>query len=201
VDRSSKFTWVIDPIDGTSNFAAGAPHWGIMIGLLEDATPIAGGMVMPMLGLTYLAERGKGATRNGKPISVTAEPKLSNVLVRYAMDAHPDQVGRVERECADLARITNAVRNVRNSGCDPCDGGYVAGGQYGATLNRTCKIWDCVAPQIVIEEAGGLFTAFDGSPMDYSQPLAKVEHEYNTCAASPVLHEQLQKIIHAAPVA
>lgn len=57
IDKKSRFTWVIDPIDGTSNFAAGLPHFGIMIGLLENARPIAGGIALPAFGELYLAEK------------------------------------------------------------------------------------------------------------------------------------------------
>jgi myo-inositol-1(or 4)-monophosphatase len=197
IDNKSRFTWVIDPIEGTSNFAAGVFTWGIMVGLLDGAKPVAGGMAIPMLEEIYLAEKGNGATCNGQPIKVTAEPKLSNVLVRYSWDGHQDDPGRTRRELEPLARITDAVRNVRTSGCDALDPGYVAAGHYGASMNRNQKIWDCVAPQIVVEEAGGLFTAFDGSPMDYSNPLTRIEQNFDHCVASPALHKQLQTIIHA----
>jgi myo-inositol-1(or 4)-monophosphatase len=198
VDRGSRYTWVIDPIDGTSNFAAGVPTWEIMIGLLDGAAPVAGGLELPEFHEIYLAEKGKGATCNGVPIHVSAEPKLSNVLVRYSWDGHQDDPERTMVEMEDLARITDAVRNVRTSG-GPLDDAYTACGRYGASLSRTEKIWDCVAPHILIEEAGGRCTAFDGSPMDYSNPLTRVGQNFDHCAASLVLHRQLQAIIHSSP--
>src|SRR5258708_912534 len=70
VDNGSEFTWVVDPIDGTSNFAHTVPLYGIMIGLLQVATPIAGGIALPYFKEIYLAEKGKGAYCNGKKIAV-----------------------------------------------------------------------------------------------------------------------------------
>jgi myo-inositol-1(or 4)-monophosphatase len=72
----------------------------------------------------------------------------------------------------------------------------IAEGKYGGLLNRTSKIWDNVAQQIIVEEAGGLYTDFFGNPMDYSNPLTKDKTNFTFCAAAPELHKQLQTIIH-----
>src|SRR5690349_3919947 len=90
IDKGSRYTWVIDPIEATSNFAAGLPQYGIMIGLLDGAVPIAGGIIAPAYGKLYLAEKGKGATCNGEPIRVTSESNLLNVLVSYGIDGHQE---------------------------------------------------------------------------------------------------------------
>jgi myo-inositol-1(or 4)-monophosphatase len=71
----------------------------------------------------------------------------------------------------------------------------VAAGKYGAYLNRTSKIWDNIAPQIIIEEAGGIFTDFFGQKIDYSDPLEKADQNFTMCTAAPALHQELQKII------
>src|SRR6266480_2198591 len=73
IDNKSDFTWVIDPIDGTSNFAQGVPHYGIMIGLLKKATTIAGGIAFPYFHELCFAEKGKGAYCNDKRITVSSE--------------------------------------------------------------------------------------------------------------------------------
>ncbi|MBI2034197.1 MAG: hypothetical protein HYT11_00495 [Candidatus Levybacteria bacterium] len=72
----------------------------------------------------------------------------------------------------------------------------VAKGNYGGWLNKSSKIWDNVAQQIIIEEAGGVYTDFYGEPLDYSNPLSKAKLNYTQCAASLALHKQLQEIIH-----
>jgi myo-inositol-1(or 4)-monophosphatase len=71
----------------------------------------------------------------------------------------------------------------------------VAQGKYGGILNRTSRIWDNVAPQIIVEEAGGIYTTFDGEPIDYSQPLIKATANFTLCAAAPALHRQLQALL------
>ena len=195
IDNRSRYTWVIDPIEATSNFAAGLPDYGIMVGLLEDETPIAGGVIAPAHGKLYLAQKGKGATCNGQSIRATKETDLLNVLVSFGIDSHREDPERTRRECRLLAELVLAVRNIRNSGCEATDTVYVAEGRYGARVNLSSRIWDNVAPQIIAEEAGALWTAIDGSPIDYSSPLAKSSQNYAFCVASPELHKQLQSII------
>lgn len=195
VDNGSEFTWVIDPIDGTSNFAVGVPTYGIMMGLLQNETPIAGGFIIPPTNELYLAEKGSGTTLNDKKITVTKEENLQNCLVAYGIDGHKDNPELTRKQIKILEEIVLNIRNLRSSGSEPVDVGYVASGRYGARLNEHAKIWDMVAPQIIIEEAGGVFTEFDGKPVDYTNPLTKTNVAYSCCAASPVLHKQLQKII------
>lgn len=195
VDNGSNFTWVIDPIDGTSNFANGVPTYGIMMGLLENETPIAGGFIIPPTNELYLAEKGSGTTLNGKKISVTKETNLLNCLVAYGIDGRQDNPEFTRNEAKGIGEIVLQIRNLRSSGSEPIDVGYVASGRYGARLNQYGKIWDVVAPQIIVEEAGGVFTDFWGKQQDYSNPLENTTINYTVCAAAPELHKQLQEII------
>ena len=195
VDKGSRYTWVIDPIDGTSNFAAGTPDYGIMIGLLEDATPVAGGIALPAHGKLFVAAKGKGATCNGKPIHVTEETNLLNVLVSCIFNGNQETPEITVNHCRVVADVANGIRNMRSSGSDAIDPMYVAAGSYGGVLELTSKIWDNVAPHIIAEEAGALWTAADGRPMDYASPLTKVNQNFTFCVAPPELHKQLQTII------
>jgi myo-inositol-1(or 4)-monophosphatase len=194
-DKQSQFTWVIDPIEATSNFAAGLPQYGIMIGLLDGDVPIAGGVIAPVYNKLYLAEKGKGATCNDEPMHVTKEQNLLNVLVSYGIDGHQQNPARTKNECAVMADIILGCRNMRNSGCEALDPMYVAEGRYGGRVNTTSRIWDNVAPQIIAEEAGAIWTNANGSPTDYSYPLTKMEQNFTFCVASPTIHKQLQGII------
>jgi len=195
IDKQSEYTWIIDPIDGTSNFASGVPLYGIMIGFLQGSEPIAGGIALPTFHEIYTAEKGQGAFCNGERIRVASETKLLSSLVAYQIDGHQENPQITTEECALLADIVLQIRNVRNGGS--CfDTAMVAKGKYGAYLNRTSKIWDNVPEQILITEAGGIYTDFFGKPMDYSNPLQKAKDNFTLCAGSPVLHKQLQEIIH-----
>lgn len=194
VNRESELTWVIDPIDGTSNFSAGVVTYGIMMGLLQGSTPIAGGIALPTFSEVCVAEKGVGAFCNGQKLQVTNSESLLSELVAYAIDGHQENPIMTHDECATLADIILGIRNLRASGS--CfDAVMVAKGKYGGYLNRTSKIWDNVAQQIVLEEAGCVYTDFFGRPIDYSNPLAKVSKNFTFCAAPPLLHKQLQSII------
>lgn len=195
IDNGSEFTWVIDPIDGTSNFAQGTPLYGIMIGLLEKNFPLAGGISLPAFNEVYSAEKGCGAFCNGAKITVTTETRLLSALVAYGIDGHQENPQITHEECRLLSEIVLGIRNLRMSN-SVFDVAMLAKGKYGGLLNKTSKIWDNVAQHILIEEAGGVYTDFYGKPLDYSNPTSKADLNFSQCAASPILHEKLQEIIH-----
>ena len=174
VDNGSEFTWVIDPIDGTSNFANEIPTYGIMIGLLQKEKPIAGGAALPFFNDICIAVKGNGAFYNNEKISTTSEKKLLNTLVAYGIDSHKENPRNTTEEIKLLSEIIQAIRNLRTSN-SVFDVLLTAKGNYGGALNRTSKIWDNVAQHIIIEEAGGLYTDFFGKPIYYSQVINKSE--------------------------
>lgn len=199
IDNGSRFTWVFDPIDGTSNFASGVPTYGIMVGLLRDETPIAGGVVLPEQQELYIAEEGKGAFCNGRPLHVAPETRLLSSLVAFGIDGQQDNPQSTRDEMALYAEIVLGIRNLRTSNSTAFDVMMVASGRYGAAMYKgrkvnSSKIWDNVGPQIIVTEAGGLYTDFYGDPISYANPLQSVDG-YSRCAGAPVLHEQLQDII------
>ncbi len=194
IDNKSDFTWVIDPIDGTSNFANGTPLYGIMLGLLKNDVPIVGGLALPNFSEIYVAEKGKGAYCNSEKICITNKSDLKKVLVAYGIDGHQENPKFTKDECALLAEIVLHIRNLRASN-SVFDIAMVAKGNYGAFLNRTSKIWDNVAQQIIIEEAGGKYTDFFGNNIDYSNALSRPQDNFTFLASSPALHSELLKII------
>jgi myo-inositol-1(or 4)-monophosphatase len=195
INNGSVYTWVIDPIDGTSNFANGVPTYGVMMGLLHDGQPVAGGIALPFFSEVYIASKGQGTYCNGTRLYVSKEPSLLNSLVAYAIDGHQEDPGRTYKEATSLADIILGIRSLRSSN-SAYDLALVANGKYGACLNQTSKIWDNVAPHIIIEEAGGVFTDFYGQPQDYTNPTEKVDLNFTWCTAPPALHAELQGIIH-----
>ena len=195
IDNGSEFTWVIDPIDGTSNFANGVVTYGTIIGLLKNNIPIAGGVSLPSFSEIYVAEKNKGTFYNNKKIIIKGGNKLLSSLVAYSIDGHQENPSMTEDECKLLAKIILGIRNLRASS-SVFDAVMVIKGKYGVYLGRTSKIWDHVGLQIIIEEAGGIYTDFFGKPMDYTNPLAKVKENYTWCIAEHSLHQEIQKIIH-----
>jgi len=197
IDNGSEYTWILDPIDGTSNFAAGSRLFGSIIGLVHKDTPIVGGVALPAFDEIYLAEQGKGAYCNGERLRVTAEEDLSKVLIGYSIDGHQENPQITYDEVAILADIILGCRNLRASGL-VFDAMLVAQGKYGGYHHRNTKIWDVAGMQVIIEEAGGIFTEFNGKPLDYSDHLQRAKDKFPFCTGAPELHRQLQTIINRA---
>ena len=194
VDNTSQYTWVTDPIDGTSNFASGSPLFGTYIGLLKNNFPIAGGLVLPKLNEIYYAEDGKGCFLNNKEVHVTKEKELHSVLVSYTIDSHTENPELTKKETEILSEIILNTRNPRMSGS--CfDTAMVIKGAYGAYINQTGKIWDNVAQHILVKEAGGIQTTFFGLKMNYEDHLENPGKNYTFCIASPEIHRKLMKLL------
>lgn len=193
--RASEFTWVIDPLDGTSNFAAGIPWFGVLIALLRAGEPVLGVMHLPASGDVYCAECGRGAFRNGHRIAVTTEPLLCNVLWAWGMDAAEDDAAAA-RDGALLARVLQRVRNVRATN-SLVDAAYVADGRLGGMVNRCTRIWDIAAPKLIVGEAGGMYTAADGAPLELDVSAAAAARVYSVMAGAPALHAQMLEAMQA----
>lgn len=194
IDSNSEFTWVVDPIDGTSNFANAVPTYGTMMGLLKNDKSIAGGIALPYFDEVYTAEKGSGAFCNNRSIYVSKEENLLKSLVAYQIDGHQEEPRLTRDETKLLTEIILSIRNLRTSN-SAFDLAMVASGKYGGVLNKTSKIWDNVAQQIIIEESGGIYTDYYGKPVDYSNPLTKSKDNFTYLAGSKVIHEQLLSII------
>jgi len=195
INNKSSVTWVLDPVDGTSNFVNGLPMYGIMIGILHEGIPLAGGIALPYFKETYYAQKNNGAFRNNEIIMVTKERELNKALVAYGIDSHRENPQFTINECQKLSNIILNIRNIRSS--NSCfDGLMVASGKYGAYLSQSSKIWDNVALQVICEEAGATYTDYYGKKIDYTDPVTKDEKDYSLCIAPHPLHRKLQKVIH-----
>lgn len=194
INKNSEYTWVVDPIDGTSNFANGSPMYGIMLGLMKSYEPIASGIALPFFGEIILAEKSKGVFCNGKKLQLNSETDTNNLLVAYGIDGHREDPEFTRKECELLSEILLNIRNLRVSN-SVFDTAMVLKGSYGAFLCQTSKIWDNVAQQIIIEEAGGKYTDINGEKQDYSQGLINPERNFSFLAASPTVHARLLEII------
>jgi myo-inositol-1(or 4)-monophosphatase len=189
----SEFTWIIDPIDGTSNYASGIPWFGTLLAVLQHDKPMAAGAYLPYYDEMYYAERGKGTTCNGKPVRVTEEHSLKNVLFAYATDySHDLEKTRYETDL--LYEIIKNVRNVRSTNCliDFC---YVADGRFGGSINHQCKVWDIVAPWLIITEAGGKMTDLEGAELDFDLSIDNYLKSYKILSAAAHLHPLVVDIV------
>jgi myo-inositol-1(or 4)-monophosphatase len=187
--RASDFTWVVDPLDGTSNFVAGIPWFGVLICVFKGVELIAAVLHLPVTSETYAATRGAGATKNGKRISVSAEPHLSNVLWAYGMDGgDADQMARANLDV--LATLLQRVRNIRTTN-SLLDAAFTADGRLGGMLNQSTRLWDIAAPMLIIQEAGGIYSDLQGKPLSLDLSSTAATREYAVLAGAPQLHQHV----------
>lgn len=196
MEADSEYTWVIDPIDGTSNFAAGLPWFGVIMALMKGKVPVLGGMYLPLENELYFAEKGKGALKNDKPIRVNTSKQLRDTLLAYSFD-HSSDPGKTSSEMKLLEKIAANVRNIRatNSLVDFC---YVADGRIGAVINQTTKIWDIAGPALIIQEAGGSVCDITKKDLTFDVSAGSVLQNYSVVASGKTVHHELLSLIDLA---
>ena len=193
IRADSEYTWIVDPIDGTSNFAAGLPWFGIIMALMKDKTPVQAGMYLPLEEELYYAEKGKGAWRNDKPIRVSSARQMKDTLLAYSFD-HSMDPGKTASEMKLIEKIAANVRNIRstNSLVDFC---YVADGRIGAVINQTTKIWDIAGPSLIIQEAGGVACDIQKNKLDFQVLAGSISCNYSIVASGESVHRELLSLI------
>jgi len=156
---TSGFRWVVDPIDGTRSFVRGIPLWGTLVGLEYVGEQIAGVAVAPALGQTWRALRGEGAYCNDRKIHVSKVDNLAESLIFYSGVTWFQQAGHLN------AFLSLSGQTDRQRGFGDFYGFVlVAQGSGELMLDHGVKIWDVVALKPIVEEAGGRFTDWDGTP-------------------------------------
>lgn len=165
---ASRVTWVIDPIDGTANFARGDRNWCISIGLVVDGVSQVGIIAAPSLGETYAAMRGRGATMNGEPIKVSAGADIRRAYVemgwstRIPVDEYLAMVGRAFRTGASVKRSASGALGL-------C---HVANGRTDGYAELHINAWDVAAGLVIAEEAGARTNDFfAGTGMAKGNPI------------------------------
>jgi len=191
--KNSQYTWIVDPLDGTSNFIAGLPWFGILIALLEDHVPIAAGAYLPVNQQLYYAEKGGKARLNGEIIQVINSTYLKDVLVAYSLDFHPD-VSQTVAQTNMIAKLVQNTRNIRSTNC-LLDLLYTADGRLGAVINQYEKIWDITAPWLIIKEAGGMITDLYGTEINFRVNKKDYNKDFPILAANPEIHKQIIQLI------
>lgn len=179
--RSSPFRWVLDPLDGTTNFVHGFPFYCISLALLQGRTPVLGIVHNPELEETYWAIRGGGAFLNGVPLQVSAVDRLEKSLLATGFPYNIKRTHqRIMRRFDRLITVSQGVRRPGSAALDLC---YVARGVYDGFWEEYLKPWDIAAGILLVEEAGGTVSDFSGKPY----PLYKKE----IVASNGRLHRRL----------
>ena len=159
---STGVRWVVDPLDGTTNYAHAFPHFAISIGVEQDGARVAGVVYDPMRDELFEAARGGGARLNGKPIHVSEIAELRRALLAtgFAYDVH----SRRTPNLAHFERFIGTAQAIRRAGSAALDFAYVACGRFDGYWELHLAPWDVAAGILLVEEAGGRVTDFDGGP-------------------------------------
>lgn len=194
LEHESPYTWVVDPLDGTSNFAAGLPWFGVIIALFCKEDPVLGGMYLPLSKEMYICEKGKGSWLNGEAIQPSDSNQLAEHLVAYSFD-FSDAPGKTESEMEMLKKLSKKVRNIRstNSLVDFC---YTADGRLGASLNQTTRIWDIAVPWLMIREGGGKVSDIRGKEIHFDLSAETFDRNYTILASGAGLHASILSTIN-----
>lgn len=183
---SSPYLWVIDPLDGTTNFAHSFPVACVSIALLKNEDPVLGGIYDPFRDELFMAEKGRGAFLNGKRIKVSSVKRLEESLVMTGFPLEPHFEGYLRlyrkflRICHDLRRSGSAALDLAWTACGRLEG------YWEFKLNP----WDVAAGKLILEEAGGKMTDFRGRPWKGVSNFGR-----ETTASNGKIHRQMLKII------
>ncbi len=175
------YRWVVDPLDGTTNFVHQVPNYAVSVALECDGTLLVGCVYDPSSDECYVAAQGQGATLNDRPLASSTTRDLSQALVANSFAA---KVTRTEAEVAEFLEVLEQARATRRMGSSALNLCYVAAGRFDAYWSTTTQSWDIAAGVLLVQEAGGMITHRDGGPVDLSRPQV-------LAAATPELHRQL----------
>ncbi len=162
IKNDKEFKWIIDPIDGTANFLHGIPHFGISIGLEHNGEIVCGIIFDPIKDEIFFAEKGNGSYLNNQRMRVSARPKLKDSII---FTGGPKKDAKnIELSLKEYNKFSSKVFiPIRKMGSAALDMAYVAAGRCDGFWQRNLNYWDVAAGIILVKEAGGLITDFNGN--------------------------------------
>ncbi len=161
--NNSNVTWILDPIDGTTNFIKGFPHYCISLCASVDGVPTHGVIIDPTRREEFSASKGKGAQLNGERIRVSDQKSLTDALLSCSSRSTPEQDYKYNLLGTFMELYKNEI-TIRRTGCSALDLAYIAAGRLDGFWGNGLKPWDVAAGIVIAEEAGALLSDFYGSP-------------------------------------
>ncbi len=161
-EKKSEFTWIIDPIDGTTNFMHGIPHFAISIGLEKSGELIAGIIFDPIKNEMFYAEKGRGAYLNNSRIRVSSRNIVNDSVALTGGPAFAEN--NKQKFFEEYIAMSNQFHQVRKLGSAALDLAYVAAGRAEIFWHKNLKYWDIAAGIIIVKESGGTISDFKGKP-------------------------------------
>ncbi len=187
-DRHGKpHRWIVDPIDGTTNFAHGYPHFSVSIALEQDGEIILGLVYDPLRHECFQALKGHGATLNGQSLRCSIVDDLDKALLATGFPY--DRRGHVDDYLIYFKAFLSCCQGIRRNGSAALDLCYVACGRIDGYWEMKLKPWDVAAASLIVAEAGGILSDFHGRPFDIRGG--------ETLAANALIHQQMARITSA----
>jgi len=168
-------TWIVDPLDGTTNFLHGIPQFAISIALERETTIVAGVIYNPVTDELFTGERGKGALLNDKRLRVAARTRLSDAVIACGLPHHGR--GDLPLGLRELAAVQDKVAGLRRFGAAALDLAYVAAGRFDGYWERNLSPWDMAAGLLLVREAGGFVSDLDGGDAMFAKRQIAVGNE------------------------
>jgi myo-inositol-1(or 4)-monophosphatase len=181
-------TWIVDPLDGTTNFLHGIPHFAISVALEREGTIVAGLIYNPATDEMFIAEKGKGAFLNDQRIRVAARKQLTQAIVACGI-AHYGH-GDVALSHKEIRTVQEHVAGIRRFGAAALDLAWIAAGRLDGYWERTLRPWDLAAGLVLVREAGGFVSDCDGQDEIFSKG--------NVVAGNEPIHKGLLTLLAAA---
>jgi myo-inositol-1(or 4)-monophosphatase len=180
--RADRLTWIVDPLDGTTNYVHGYPNYAVSVALSRGSKILVGVIYDPVHDDCFSAATGRGAWCNGDPIRVSASTVLADSLVGVSL---PARVAQDSPDLLDFVEIVQICRAIRRSGSAALNLAHVANGSLDAFWARHIHPWDVAAGVLLIREAGGIVTGRDGGDFDLWNP------HFISAASEPLRRELL----------
>jgi myo-inositol-1(or 4)-monophosphatase len=184
IGGTNKWKWIVDPLDGTTNFAHGYPCFCVTLALENEGQIVIGVTYDPTRNELFSAEKGQGASLNNKPIRVSAAQKLADSLI---VTGFPYDFKQRENFARHLTTFLLQSRGIRRDGSAAIDMAYVACGRFDGFWEEGLNPWDVAAGLLLIEEAGGRVSYYDNSPFSiYTPPI---------CASNGIIHDEMLGVL------
>ena len=181
LEKKGGLEWCVDPLDGTTNYAHGFPLFATSVGLCWQGQPLLGALAVPVLDQLYWAAPGLGAWCNDQAIRVSGCGQLADALLTTGFAY--DRRSRLDNNYAEFAYFTHRTHGVRRGGAAAVDLAFVAAGRCDGYWERGLSPWDLAAGVVLVEQAGGLVSAYDGGEFDLASG--------RLIACGPALHRAL----------
>lgn len=183
--RNSDYTWIIDPLDGTTNYTIHNPFFCVSIALAYKDNPILGVVYYPFAKELFFAERGKGAYLNNKRISVSKESELGNSVIAFCHKGDPNSIRLMIDVFGKLKSMNEKVRQI---GAAALELSYVASGRIDSFMMINLNLWDVSAGALIVKEACGMATDFEGNEFNLKSG--------DILTSNGKIHDEILKIIN-----